>query len=1172
MPAFLKCASTEAPAARRIRHHFLCGVILLGAAVFSSSAGAEEQRLSLDGIWAFTIDPRQLALPAGEWDRQPVPGNWDTCNAYSQHTGKGWYQREFFVPPDWRGRRLRLHFEAVYETAEVTLNGEFLGRHEGGYTPFEFDVTGRVRWGAPNVLTVCADNTFRRGAWWAWGGISRSVALVANPAVRLRWQHVRAEPDLASGAARVLVEYAVENDGDQPLVVDLAGGIVRGDVTVGRVTARVEVPAGGTQRASAAVTIPREAVRLWHFDHPHLYTLETVARVGATVMHTRRDRFGIRHIAVKPDGLHLNGERVRLCGFNRVHDHRAYGNTEPDHLVKLDVDLMKRLGGNLMRIMHAPSAPNLLDYLDEKGVMIFAEIPVWGGDDPNKVPDNPRTRRWLEEMITRDFNHPCIIGWSVGNEMTGHDAYVRSMLRVTRELDPHRLHTHVSLSGARADHSPENDPISASDIILYNTYDPDPGRVVESLRTKWPALPVFISEYGSRQFGEQLGARIPGLDERWDSLAGMEALIGLSLWTFNDYRSNYARSEPGELRSWGVVDLWRQPKEAARDIARLHSPVRSLRWQGEVARLVPRGSDEFPSFTLRGYQLVWEWRDKEGATLGGGLVALPEIRPGSPALEIPLTGKPPAFRSAVVTLVSPTGYVAHVHGTEGGASLAPLPAPTAASAPVIIRAYPLDGGFMLGYSTQADDTAFRLEYGTTSGALDGSLLVGMKGACAVRGLENGRVYYARLRREPAGRAPGAWSPEVAVTPDGGLKPAAPRILGVVRGPGRAAVRFSPVEKATGYRLRWGNSAAETRLLNSSVPGPVIVEGLDDARVYAFTVTALNAVGESEPCPPMSVSATAPAEVGPTGPVVFSDSSRLGRPFAKDPSVIRFRGRYLLYYSLPGRAEPNGQPAATGWGIGIAKSTDLATWRKAGELAPVQEAEASGICAPCARVVGDRVHLFYQTYGRWRDDAICHAVSADGLSFARDPGNPVFRPAGAWNAGRAIDADFVIHGDKAFLFYATRDPAMERQMLGVAVAAADSDFSRGAWRNLSVDGPLLQPELPWEGRCVEAASVCIRDGRWFMFYAGGYNNAPQQIGVAVSENGIEWQRLSHEPLLRNGPPGSWNASESGHPGVFVDEDGRTYLFFQGNDTGGRTWSLACRPIEWQRGRPLVRGFP
>jgi hypothetical protein len=91
---------------------------------------------------------------------------------------------------------------------------------------------------------------------------------------------------------------------------------------------------------------------------------------------------------------------------------------------------------------------------------------------------------------------------------------------------------------------------------------------------------------------------------------------------------------------------------------------------------------------------------------------------------------------------------------------------------------------------------------------------------------------------------------------------------------------------------------------------------------------------------------------------------------------------------------------------------------------------------------------------------------------------------------------------------------------------------------------------------------------YMFYAGGYNNAPQQIGCARSTDGVQWTRLFKEPLLPNGAAGEWNSSESGHPGVFVDHDGKTYLFFQGNNDRGRTWYLSCVRIGWREGKPYL----
>lgn len=306
---------------------------------------------------------------------------------------------------------------------------------------------------------------------------------------------------------------------------------------------------------------------------------------------------------------------------------------------------------------------------------------------------------------------------------------------------------------------------------------------------------------------------------------------------------------------------------------------------------------------------------------------------------------------------------------------------------------------------------------------------------------------------------------------------------------------------------------------------------------------------------------------------YGDTSRLGRPFAKDPAVVYFGGRYLLYYSIPPYA-PDLAPAgaAPGWGIGVAASDDLDHWAKIGEVLPDAAAapcEASGICAPGAIVLDGRVHLFYQTYGNGPKDALCHAVSDDGLRFVRNPSNPIFAPDGDWNNGRAIDADVIPYKSELLLFFSTRDPSGCVQMGGVAAAPLGSDFARAAWRHRSVDGPILRPELPWERDCIEASALCERGGRLYLLYGGGYNNAPQQIGCAVSSDGVRWARISDEPLLPNGAPGAWNASESGHPFVFRDPtDGCYHLFFQGNADGGHTWFLSRRELLWQDDRPVL----
>jgi len=293
---------------------------------------------------------------------------------------------------------------------------------------------------------------------------------------------------------------------------------------------------------------------------------------------------------------------------------------------------------------------------------------------------------------------------------------------------------------------------------------------------------------------------------------------------------------------------------------------------------------------------------------------------------------------------------------------------------------------------------------------------------------------------------------------------------------------------------------------------------------------------------------------------YKDTDRTGVPFAKDPVVVSLGERYLMYYSVPPYADKS---KGTGWNIGIAESRDLENWTKIGELTPKMPYEQKGLCAPGALVRNDTIHLFYQTYGNGRMDAICHAWSTDGLSFERDATNPIFHPEPAdWTCGRAIDAEVAEFKGQYFLYFATRDPDFKIQMLGVATAPKGTDFRREDW-TLRADSSILRPTLPWEGKCIEGASVIKHKGRLWMVYAGSYNNDPQQIGAAVSKDGIRWKRLSDEPLLRNGAPGTWNESESGHPCIFRDRKGKLHLFFQGNNTRGKNWILSSKRLKWTR---------
>lgn len=282
-------------------------------------------------------------------------------------------------------------------------------------------------------------------------------------------------------------------------------------------------------------------------------------------------------------------------------------------------------------------------------------------------------------------------------------------------------------------------------------------------------------------------------------------------------------------------------------------------------------------------------------------------------------------------------------------------------------------------------------------------------------------------------------------------------------------------------------------------------------------------------------------------------------FAKDPAVVRFHGQYFLYYSM--RHEDDR------FGIGIAVSSDMKTWETVSEVPQNTPCEKNGIAAPGAIVLGGKVHLFYQTYGNGKKDAICHACSADGLTFVKNPENPVFAPPESFCCGRAIDADVILFKGRLLLYFATRDHDFRIQKVGGAWADPFSAFGKKDW-HLMAEQSLLVPELNWEGECIEAPATIEHDGRLYMFYGGSYNCTPQQIGCAVSDDGVFFHRISNTPFLPCGAPDAWNSSESGHPYAFRDEDGKAYLFYQGSADMGQTWYLSKAEIAFRNGTPVL----
>ncbi|MEJ7767237.1 MAG: glycoside hydrolase family 2 TIM barrel-domain containing protein [Chitinophagaceae bacterium] len=649
---------------------FLLLVILQINVYAQSQTGIQ----SLNGTWAFKTDPND----AGEknkwyaedvniigWDSMAVPGNWDLRNEYAHYVGKAWYRTSFSIPSNLRQKFIRLLFEAVYHDSRVWLNGRLLGNNNSGFLPFEFDINNVLHFDKPNILAVSTDNTFRRGAIWNWGGIRRPVLLEATNPVRIVKQFISSEVNLQTNTAEITVEVQIKNGEATPL--SLRGEVlIQGEGGVKKLLPfTTTVEAGDTIRATVRTSISKKELHLWNCDDPFLYQSKASINIGANTLHENTDRFGIRKVEVdnKNFVFTLNGQPMRVMGFNLVPDDRTTGNTLPSWRFKEDIDLMKSMGANMTRISHLPLPKEMIDYLDQKGIMIFAEIPLWGFDqlvDKN----NPVPREWLKRLVTSQYNHPAIIGWSVGNEIGGVPGvmdYVKSAIEYVKTLDSTRLAVMVSHTADQG----KTDPISFSDIGLINKYGSGIGLLADKIHSFHPDKLLFYSEFGYGQLEENGNADV-NAKAMVDSLRFKPYLMGGSLWTFNDYRSAYPGTrEYSENRPWGVVDVFRQKKNAWFSVRREYAPVRALSVDKFIGNnqasativIKPRLALDLPAYPLHQYTLVWKICNTNNMLTNGGMINLPVIKPGDAELQFPVTWRMPEDALLMqVSLLSPLNY------------------------------------------------------------------------------------------------------------------------------------------------------------------------------------------------------------------------------------------------------------------------------------------------------------------------------------------------------------------------------------------------------------------------------------------------------------------------------------------------------------------------------------
>ncbi|MCR5180384.1 MAG: beta-glucuronidase [Bacteroidaceae bacterium] len=488
-----------------------------------------------------------------DFDKAPtmqVPGDWNTQDSsLFFYEGTVWLQRTFNWHPQ-PSRRTLLYFGAVNYEAHVYVNGRKAGFHEGGFTPFNFDITDLLHEGE-NFVVVKADN--KRKAenvptlifdWWNYGGITRDVLLVDVAPIYIEnygLQLEKAEPKARKREITLTVHL------NQPA----AGQLLTLSIPELKISEQCRTDAEGNARLTASV--PSKRLTLWSPENPKRYEVQLA--LGESSAEVLTDSIGFRTIETRGKQILLNGQPIFLRGIS-IHEEKPYGggracSTADAHTL---LSWAKELGCNYVRLAHYPHNEYAVREAERMGILVWSEIPCYW----TIAWDNPDTYRnaeqQLTDMIVRDRNRANVIIWSIANE-TPHsaerDQFLGRLARHARALDSTRL---ISMamevtSAANFRNRLQDNMHEYVDVVSFNQYIGWYRDVHDAPKMEWEIpydKPIIVSEFGG---GAKYGLHGP-VNQRWteefqenlyrqnvEMLDKIDGLAGTTPWILKDFRS-----------------------------------------------------------------------------------------------------------------------------------------------------------------------------------------------------------------------------------------------------------------------------------------------------------------------------------------------------------------------------------------------------------------------------------------------------------------------------------------------------------------------------------------------------------------------------------------------------------------------------------------------------------
>lgn len=602
-----------------LSNSFALLILSLGAvAAQNDSAARRVENFNRD--WKFSKGAQAGAEAASyndsSWTPVRLPHDWAISGPYDPNgdpqtgklpwRGEGWYRKWFALPTTDAGKRVYLDFDGVMAMPTVYINGEKAGGWDYGYMSFRVDATAFVKAGQPNVVAVHVDTRQHNSRWYPGAGIYRNVRLVVNEPVHVaHWGTFITTPEVSTAAATIKVETTVENHSESQAEIEVQTTLLdpKGK-EVASLRTGLAAEAKGSSPALATITIPKP--QLWDVETPRLYT--AVSRVFAKdkLMDCIETPFGIRTFQfTADDGFHLNGRRVQLHGVCLHSDLGPLGMAFNTRAMERELQIMQEMGVNAVRTSHNPPAPELLDLCDRMGIVVWDEaFDKWDGTAtlPKGVSVPDYGKKQFNNFIRRDRNHPCVVVWSVGNEIWDLEGLkypdspglLKTMVGLAKELDATRP---VGLAQCVPE-SAKSQLQAALDVAGWNY-----ARRYAITRERWPNLPIVYSEsasaFSTRGYFDDFPipakkddypatARISSYDHNsaWYSdpadveFALMEKdrfVAGEFVWTGFDYigepapfiadgwgrftKRSLAKEEESRISSFGIVDLAGIPKD-----------------------------------------------------------------------------------------------------------------------------------------------------------------------------------------------------------------------------------------------------------------------------------------------------------------------------------------------------------------------------------------------------------------------------------------------------------------------------------------------------------------------------------------------------------------------------------------------------------------------------------